>query len=235
MIQAPDLVSIIIPVLNGEAYLDAALASLRGQSGARAEVIVVDDGSTDATAALLRERHPDVRYHYQDNAGIGAARNAGLALARGDCIAFLDADDLWLPAKLALQCAVLRDQPDTDMVFGHIRQFHSPELSPAQRARILCPETPMPAELPSTMLCRRAVFSCVGPFETRWKVGQDVAWIMRARECGLRAVMLPETIYLRRLHTRNNGNTRSEDFGDRLKIIKAMLDRRRHAAPGQGA
>ena len=85
----------------------------------------------------------------------------------------------------------------------------------------------MPAELPSTMLCRKALFDEVGPFESRWKVGQDVAWIMRAREFTRKSVMLPELLYLRRLHRNNNGNTRSEDFGDRLRIIKAMLDRKR--------
>lgn len=229
------VVSVIIPVLNGEAYLDEALASIRGQAGGRTEVIVVDDGSTDGTAALVRTRHGEVRYHYQENAGVGVARNTGLRLATGAFIAFLDADDYWLPGKLDLQLAVFRDRPDTDAVFGHIRQFHSQELSAEERERILCPEAPMPAELPSTMLCRRVVFERVGLFETRWKLGQDVSWIMRARECGLRVVMLPDVVYMRRLHTNNNGNTRSEDFGDRLKIIKAMLDRRRmRAAPDSG-
>jgi len=229
------LVSVIIPVLNGEAYLDEALASIRGQAGGRTEVIVVDDGSTDGTADVVRARHGDMHYHYQENAGIGAARNAGLRLARGAFIAFLDADDYWLPGKLDRQLAVFRDQPETVAVFGHIRQFHSPELSAEARARILCPEAPMPAELPSTMLCRRAVFDRVGPFETRWKVGQDASWIMRARECGLRVVMLPDVVYMRRLHANNNCNTRSEYFGDRLRIIKAMLDRRRiRGVPGGG-
>ena len=231
---AAPLVSVIIPVLNGEAYLDEALASIPADAGGRVETIVVDDGSTDGTAELVR-RHRGVRYFYQVKAGIGAARNAGLSLAGGAFIAFLDADDYWLPGKLCLQLAVLRAQPRTDMVFGHIRQFHSPELSQSERERIRCPDGAMPAELPSTMLCRRAVFDRVGLFETRWKVGQDVDWIMRARACGLRSVMLAETVYMRRLHTKNNGNTRSEDFGDRLKIIKAMLDRRRAQATASDA
>jgi len=227
------LVSVIIPVLNGEAYLDEALASVRGQAGGRTEVIVVDDGSTDGTADVVRARHGDVRYHYQENAGVGAARNAGLRLARGEFIAFLDADDYWLPGKLDRQLAVFRDRPETDAVFGHIRQFHSPDLPAEARARILCPEAPMPGELPSTVLCRRAVLDRVGPFETQWKIGQDVSWIMRARECGLRMVMLPDVVYMRRLHANNSGIIRREHFGDRLRIIKAMLDRRRiGAVPG---
>jgi glycosyltransferase involved in cell wall biosynthesis len=221
------LVSVIIPVLNGEAYLDEALASIRGQASGRTEVIVVDDGSTDGTADVVRTRHGDVRYYYQENAGVGAARNAGLRQARGAFIAFLDADDYWLPGKLDRQLAVFRDQPETDAVFGHIRQFHSPELSAEACARLLSADAPIPAELPSTMLCRRAVFDRVGLFETRWKLGQDVSWIMRARECGLRVVMLPDVLYMRRLHASNNGSTRNNYSGDRLRIIKAMLDRRR--------
>lgn len=228
------LVSVIIPVFNGEAYIEEALSSIRAQTWSRNEVIVVDDGSTDGTAAIMRNRHRGVRYHYQDNAGIGAARNAGLGLATGDFFAFLDADDFWLPGKLEAQMRVFRQLPATDMVFGHIRQFHSPELSERDRARIACPDGLMPAELPSTMLCRRAVFDTVGLFETRWKVGQDVSWIMRARECGLKTVMLPDLVYMRRLHASNNGNTKSEDFGDRLQIIKAMLDRRRTQARPPG-
>jgi len=227
MSNHPPLVSVIVPVFNGEAYLDEALASLPGQAGGRTEVIVVDDGSTDGTADVVRTRHGDLHYHYQENAGVGAARNAGLRRARGAFIAFLDADDYWLPGKLERQLAVFRDQPETDAVFSHIRHFHSPELSPEARARILSPEAPMPGELPSTMLCRREVFDRVGPFETRWKLGQDVSWIMRARECGLRAVMLPDVLYMRRVHANNNGSTRSKHSGDRLRIIKAMLDRRR--------
>jgi glycosyltransferase involved in cell wall biosynthesis len=228
------LVSVIIPVLNGEAYLGEAIESVVRQSWTHTEMIVIDDGSTDGTADLVRWEFPQARYFHQAHAGIGAARNHGIDRAGGDFIAFLDADDYWMEHKLARQIQVFAEQPGTEMVFAHIKQFISPELNDADRARLRCPEEPMPAELPATMLCRPEVFARVGPFETRWKVGQDVSWIARARELRLNTVMVEEVLYMRRLHKRNNGNTTSEDFGDRLKIIKAMLDRRRARTSASG-
>jgi glycosyltransferase involved in cell wall biosynthesis len=221
------LVSVIIPVLNGEPYLREAIDSVACQSWTHTEVVVIDDGSTDGTGELVRREYPQVRYFHQAHAGIGAARNHGIDRAQGDLIAFLDADDYWIERKLARQIQVFVEQPGTEMVFAQIKQFISPELSDADRVRLRCPKEAMPAELPATMLCRPEVFGRVGAFETRWKVGQDVSWIARARELGLNRVMVEEVLYMRRLHKHNNGNTTSKDFGDRLKIIKAMLDRRR--------
>ena len=221
------LISVIIPVLNGEAYLAQAIESIRKQTWPNIEIIIIDDGSTDGTAELVTRRYPDVCYRYQDNAGIGAARNHGIDVTSGEYIAFLDADDYWIADKLERQMRVFCKQPDAEMVFGSIRQFHSPELTQSERDKLYCPDELMPAELPTTLLGRRELFKKVGPFESRWKLGQDVSWIMRARELKLKTVMLPDLVYMRRLHKNNNGNTKSEDLGDRLKIIKAMLDRKR--------
>jgi hypothetical protein len=108
---APDaLVSVIVPAYNAEAFLDETLASIRAQTYRALEIIVVDDGSTDATATIA-ERHaaedPRVRLIRQANAGVGAARNAGLSLATGRYVAPVDADDLWRPEKIARQMAAL--------------------------------------------------------------------------------------------------------------------------------
>ena len=105
------LVSTIIPVFNGERLLPEALDSVFRQDYRPIEVIVVDDGSTDGTSLVARSC-PEVRYLYQSNQGLGAARNAGIAAACGEFIAFLDADDIWLPRKLSSQmnflCSILR-------------------------------------------------------------------------------------------------------------------------------
>lgn len=227
MKNQPALISVIIPVLNGEAYLAQAIESIQEQTWPNTEIIIIDDGSTDGTADMVAQHYPDVCYRYQNNAGVGAARNHGIELATGEYIAFLDADDYWISDKLECQMRVFSEHPDVEMVFGHTRQFHSPELTQSERDRLYCPDALMPAELPSTLLCRREVFERVGPFETRWKVGQDVSWIMRAREFKLKTVMLPKLMYMRRLHKNNNANTKGKHLGDRLKSIKAMLDRKR--------
>ena len=105
------LVSCTVPVYNGERFLRDAVSSIIAQSHKAFEVIVVDDGSTDGTSAVARSFPEQVRYVRQENAGPAAARNRGVTEARGRFLAFLDADDLWLPDKLARQIAMLEGDP----------------------------------------------------------------------------------------------------------------------------
>ena len=170
MHQDSTRISAIIVVYNGERYLAEAIESILAQTHPPSELIVVDDGSTDGTATIARG-FAEVRYQYRPNGGIGAARNLGLELARGDFIAFLDADDLWMPEKLAQQAAAFAADPQLGIVTGLIEQFHSPELDPAIAATIHCPRDPMPGHSFGAMLIRREVFSRVGPVVT----GQDKA------------------------------------------------------------
>jgi GT2 family glycosyltransferase len=119
--MAQNLVSVIVPTFNRAYCLCRALDSALGQTHARVEVIVVDDGSTDATQQILRQRYggePRVRYVHQPNAGVVAARNAGLELSRGDYVALLDSDDSWFPWKLELQLACMRSRPEIGMVWS---------------------------------------------------------------------------------------------------------------------
>jgi glycosyltransferase involved in cell wall biosynthesis len=106
------LVSCIVPVFNGERYLAEALDSVLGQTYRALEVIVVDDGSTDGTPAVVRTFGARVRCVTQPNAGLAAARNRGLAAATAELVAFLDADDLWLPEKIACQMERFRAHPE---------------------------------------------------------------------------------------------------------------------------
>jgi glycosyltransferase involved in cell wall biosynthesis len=228
----PPLISIIIPVYNGEKYLFEAIDSILAQTYYPVEIILIDDGSTDGSAEIAKRFSPAVKYCYQRNAGTGAARNRGLELAQGSFFAFLDADDVWLRDKLAIQMAVFYGNPETDVVFGYVKQFYSPELDEVTRSRLRCTDEAMPGFLPCTMLIKRKAFFQVGLFETDWRLGQDVSWIMRARERGLRAVMVPDVVYMRRLHKNNKGITHRQFSEDRVRIVKASLDRRRAANKG---
>ena len=105
------LVSAVITAYNAEKYIDATLQSVRAQTYSPLEIIVVDDGSADGTADIVKGRFPDVQYIYQRNAGQPAARNAGIRHARGQFIAFVDSDDLWFPQKIARQIAWLDEHP----------------------------------------------------------------------------------------------------------------------------
>ncbi|MBI3650623.1 MAG: glycosyltransferase [Acidobacteria bacterium] len=121
--SATPLISVIIPTYNSAAFLRQSLDSVLQQTVHDLEVIVVDDGSTDETVSLLDEYQDAIRYLRQDHAGASAARNRGLAEARGEFIAFQDADDLWMPEKLEMQLACFQQQPDSGIVFTDARRF----------------------------------------------------------------------------------------------------------------
>jgi glycosyltransferase involved in cell wall biosynthesis len=100
-------ISVIVPTFNRCGSLRRALASVMDQTHVPAEIIVIDDGSTDATASMLRAEFPEAVYCFQENNGVSAARNTGIRRATGQWLAFLDSDDEWLPEKLANQAAIL--------------------------------------------------------------------------------------------------------------------------------
>ena len=112
------LVSVVIPAYNNAATIAEALRSVAAQSYANGEVIVVDDGSTDALADAVRGSGVECRLIRQANAGPAAARNHGIGKARGEWIAFLDGDDVWMPERLRIQFELVRQYPDAAMVCG---------------------------------------------------------------------------------------------------------------------
>jgi len=105
-------VSVIIPTWNRVDRLVRAIESVRSQTVPAHEIIIIDDGSDDATRLTVIRRFPDIRYHYQDNKGVSSARNAGLQMAGGDWVALLDSDDQWQPRKLERQLQALQTRPD---------------------------------------------------------------------------------------------------------------------------
>jgi glycosyltransferase involved in cell wall biosynthesis len=233
MTQTP-LVSTIIPVYNGERYLAEAIESVLGQSAADMEVIVVDDGSSDGSAAVARSFGEAVRYCHQPHGGIGAALNHGLALAQGAYIASLDADDLWEKRKLERQLAVAEADAGPVLIFGHVRQFISPDLDEDAARKLRCPPDLMPGYIPGTVLARRETFDYVGAFATQWRAGEFLDWYLRAKDMGVRIVMLPDLVLYRRLHRTNHGIVDPEAKTDLTKVLRLALARRR-AADGEGS
>lgn len=223
------MVSVVIPTLNGERYLGEAIDTVLGQDHRPVEIIVVDDGSTDDTARIARS-FPEVTYLRQDHAGIGAARNLGVARSSGGLLAFLDHDDLWEPGKLELQLRTLKRDPSLDAVLGHVIEFVSPDVEPDEVARLRPALERAPGVNPGAMLIRRESFDRVGPFETRWTVAEWIDWYARAQERGLRVEMLPDVVLRRRLHGRNQGIREARSRIQYVQAVKAALDRRRAEA-----
>ena len=218
-------VNVVVPVRDGARYLEEALRSIADQTVPPLEVIVVDDGSRDDSARIAERL--GARVIRQDHAGQAAARNRGVDESRGELVAFLDADDTWPRERLERATAALGSEPAVDLVFGHVHEFVSPDLSPAAAARLRPAEAHHPARLPGTLLARRSALERVGPFSTDWQVGELMEWLLRAREAGLRESMLDEVVLLRRLHDSNTSRLRWAQRGDHARILKQALDRAR--------
>ena len=221
-------ISVIIPVYNAEMYVAEAIESVIAQCYDPVEIIVIDDGSSDGSAEIAK-KFSAVVYEYQPNAGISAARNRGIEQAQGEFLAFLDADDIWVEEKLTLQLAAFEENSDLDIVFGHVQQFYSPELSIPQNEKQSVKDL-MPGYIPSTMLIKLKSLFRVGLFESEWKMGEFASWYLRSLEQGLQNVMLPDLVTLRRIHDANNGIQQRGSINDYVHIFKASLDRRRAAA-----
>jgi glycosyltransferase involved in cell wall biosynthesis len=220
------LITCVVPVFNGERYLRSTLDSMLGQTYTPVEVIVADDGSTDGTPAVVDSYDGRVRYVRQPNTGHGAARNLGLDAARGELVAFLDADDLWHPEKLERQMARFQARPELEACVTFVQNFWSPELTAAKAF----PEDPVPGYRSVSLLARRALFETVGHFDPALRHGNDTEWFIRVAEHGAVVELISDVLVYRRLHeanrsTRLAANSRKEY----LRIVKAALDRRRGA------
>jgi glycosyltransferase involved in cell wall biosynthesis len=217
-------------VRNGEAYLAEAIESVLGQSRRCEQVIVVDNGSTDRSAEIARGYGSAIEVVFEPRQGIGAARNAAIRVARGSHIAFLDADDLWDPAKIALQLAAFDADPDLQLAFGHVRQFAAPELTAEEAAALRIPAEPQPGLYIGAMLAARSAIEAVGPWAEDVQISDGLNFMLRARELGLKQTMLPQTVTLRRVHGENHSIRNRAERAEFARLLKQSLDRRR-AAP----
>jgi len=231
------LISCVVPVFNGERYLKEALDSILVQTYRPLEIIVIDDGSTDGTAAVVTSYGAQVRYVSQPNAGQAAARNLGLGEACGEFVAFLDQDDLWHQEKLARQMARFAVRPELDLCVTHGRNFWSLELQDVPPWLQNDPRfiQSLPAYALGALLARRGVFDSVGTFDPALPICEDIDWFLRAVEHGVTIELLPDLLMYRRLHQTNrtwrSATPKSADRAVFARIVKASLDRRRRLNP----
>lgn len=220
-------VDVVIPCYNAASFLRAAIDSVMDQGLPGVRIVLVDDGSTDDSAAIASAYGPQVSTHWQPNAGIAAARNAGIERSQAPWLAFLDADDLWTEDSLKARFQAFAEAPETDLVFGRLEQFHSPELDAAARARLPIEVTPSDARFAGTLLARRESFLRVGAFNTTLKVGEMIDWIARAEAAGLRTRQVDRVVMRRRVHGDNTTLRQAVDRTAYLRALKAALDQRR--------
>jgi glycosyltransferase involved in cell wall biosynthesis len=227
---AEPTVTAAIPVRDGETYLAEAIESVLAQSRPCDQVVVVDNGSTDGSAEVAADYGPAVEVVAEPRPGIGAARNAAIAAAHGEFVAFLDADDLWHPDKIERQLTAFASRSELQLVFGHVCQFASPDLPVAVAAALRIPAEPQPGLYIGAMLARRTAINTVGPWAEDVQVSDGLAFLLRARELGLEQEMLDETVTLRRIHGANHSIHNRDQRAEFAHHLKRSLDRRREGA-----
>lgn len=176
-------ISVIIPTFNRCAVLKRALTSVFNQTAPPGEIIVVDDGSSDGSGEMVRSEFPAVIYLYQENRGVSATRNRGIAAARGQWLAFLDSDDAWLPAKLEAQIAALRaaGQRGERYFICHTNEIwirRGRQVNQRQKHRkyggyIFQKCLPLCVISPSSVLIHRRIFEEVGTFDETLPACED--------------------------------------------------------------
>jgi glycosyltransferase involved in cell wall biosynthesis len=204
-------ISVVVPAYNAEAWIAATIESILGQTVPPAEVIVVDDGSTDGTRSELEPFADCLRIIEQANAGPAAAYNAGFRAAASDFVAKCPADDIWAPEKLAWQLEVLTDHLEVDVAFGRARDFGTREGDlPAPPAAGVLEGPAFLATLyrqnviaSPTALVRRSLHEGLGGFREDLRAGEDYDFWLRAVQAGAVFFFDPRLLASLRKHDRN--------------------------------
>lgn len=211
-------ISVVIPAHNAGRFIEEALRSVLTQSRPAHEIIVVDDGSTDMDYSGLSALHPTITVIRQENAGVSRARNVGCEKASGECVAFLDADDAWLPGKLEEQAAYLNAHPEIAAVFTRGLLWRASGASwPWPRVHHTEPHAAasittykdfilgIPAS-PSSLVIRKSILREVGKFDESLSRGEDFDFYFRLSFRHTTAVLHNRHVLYRR-HANNTTNT----------------------------
>lgn len=228
-------ISVIMAAYNAAAFISEAIESALEQTRPAHEIVVVDDGSTDATADVVRG-FPQVRYLHQQNQGASAARNRAIEASTGSYLAVLDADDLWPAQRLEAMADHLDAHPEVGIVFGQQEVLLEGDGPwPAWLAPATDPASGVidPSLLPvaaNSFVARRSAFDTVGLYATDMRHGEDTDWFLRAREAGIGHEILPDVVLVRRVH---GSNLTVETDGQRtamFDVLHRRIERRRAAA-----
>jgi glycosyltransferase involved in cell wall biosynthesis len=229
-------ISVVIPYFNGSRFIAEALDSVRSQTLAALEIIVVDDGSRpEEGRALDRVARDCVVIHLPTNRGQSVARNTGIARARGEWIAFLDCDDLWDPRKLELQAAVVAANADCRAVHCGLRSLKVDGSEGVYRKRDvtsddLLDEFPCPILPSAAMMHRQALIEC-GLFDQTFRCAEDLDLFLRFTSCHGRFHSVPEPLVIRRVQKDGVSRNIAAYWDEAERVyrgsLSAFADRRR--------
>jgi hypothetical protein len=230
---ARPLVSAIIPVYNGERFIEDAVNNVLAQNYPSLEIIVVDDGSTDGTGEIVNKLPADIRYFKQKNEGPAAARDRGIRDASGEFLVFLDVDDLWPENNLNILVDNMLQEPEVQVITGYAQLMQKNSVT----GEYDLDGNPMESfkNYIGAAIYRKTVFSKVGLFDPSLKFGEDTDWYMRADELKVNMKRLEEiTLFVRR-HGENMTQGKNLVELGALRVRKKSLDRMRALAVEQNS
>lgn len=215
-------ISVILPLYNGGRFIRRAVESVLAQTHAPAEVLIVDDGSTDNGAREI-PAHKAVHLIQQQNAGVATARNRGIVESCGDILAFLDHDDEWTPDKLEKQTRLLNDHPELGYVLAHQFIRLSPGIPKPRWLKAEQVNQTSVGYLPGTLMVRREVLEQVGFFNETYRCGSDSEWFFRAKNMGISMKILPDVLLHRIIHGENQSYDTETANRELLRMIHESL------------
>jgi glycosyltransferase involved in cell wall biosynthesis len=218
------LVSVIVPVKNGERFLASAINSVLEQDYRPLEIIVVDGSSTDNTAKIARSfKH--VRSFRQSGRGLADAWNVGIEAAKGELIAFLDHDDLWAPNKLSTQVGYLVNHPEIQYTIARVKFFlEEGHTIPIGFKKELLDKDQL-GRIPGTLVARKHLFDSIGRFSTDLTIAADVDWFVRAKDKNTSMAVINEVLLYKRIHSANLSSNAEVNNQELLKILRISVER----------
>ncbi len=220
------LVSIVIPAYNACKNIEETLTSVFNQEYPNLEVIVVDDGSEDTTATIAKTF--DIVYIHQKNQGKPTAMNAGFSAAKGEFIASIDSDDLWLPEKISKQMETFNSNTELEIAFCHVKQFLCPKIKASEHTFFIPENSEILSGLTTiAMLIKKEAFYRIGLFNEEYKFGDFIQWYGRAKDLNIKETVLEDVLVLRRIHKSNLGSDQMAAKLSYMKVIKERLRRQK--------
>jgi hypothetical protein len=225
------LVSVIIPVFNGERFIEDVVKNVLSQNYPALEIIVVDDGSKDKTEKIIKQLPLDIRYFKQENEGPSSARNRGIRDASGEFLVFLDVDDLWPENNLNVLVDKMLLEPDMQVITGYAQLKHKDPVT-GEYDLIGNPMESFQYYI-GAAIYRKSVFRKVGLFDRTLRFGEDTDWYTRANELRVNMRRLEEVTLFVRRHGGNMTEGKNLVELGRLRVLKKVLERMRTQTEGR--
>lgn len=218
-------VSVIIPVYNGEAFLDQCIESIINQSMTPHQILIIDDGSTDGSKEIA-QGYSNIEYVHQKNLGVASARNLGLSMATGEFVAFIDQDDFWNKEALAQRLSYVEAHNDARVVLGKQYWFLDGLKEKPSWVKSEQMDHDLNGFLMGCALLKKDLFDEFGIFDTSFRFCSDFDWFFRLKDGGVAFHQIEQTILNKRIHAKNESRHANLSLKELSKAVFYSIRRK---------